>query len=788
MIEEITLRELDAGRFIEEKVAEIRAAVGEGTAINALSGGVDSSVVTMLGHRALGLAAEVGLHRERADARGRARAGRRPLPGTGRAGRDRRRPRGVLRARSPASPIRRRSARRSRRPSTRRSSGASCARAARSPCCRARSSPTSTRRWPASSASTTSSSSWASTRRRPSATGSSSRWSSCARTACASVGRALGLPAELFNRIPFPGPALAARVIGEATPERIETVRAGHGGRRAAARGRRRLPVHGHPARGPGDRHARRQARVRPADRGALLGQRGRATGDARRSCRSTCCERLADEILERGARRGQRHLQHRHQAAVDDRGGLRISATHLRETWLRAAGIPLSYDAGPYLGALREVEAVEVGGLSDAALGDRAARAREAARAGRPLDALLPEVFAIAREASARLLGLRPFDVQVAAGVALHRGRLAQLATGEGKTLVAVMPAILNALEGPRRPRLHRQRLPRRARRPVDGAGLPLLRPYRGVRRPGLSRDEARASRLRGRRHVRHGERGRVRLPARPHGRRRRRPGAAPPPPRHRGRSRLHPDRRGAGAAGDRRRDAAPRRGPRGGRRGRAIAGARHGLRRGRVRADGRAHRGRLPHASAAARRGPLVARPAPAAEQPCTSPCTRSSSSTATATTSSATAASSWWTSSPAGWPTTAGGRTASSAAVEAKEGVRLSAEGRILGSIPIQHFVRLYPRLAGMTATAAPAAEEFKAFFGLATVVFPPHRALHPGRRARRGVHSPGGEDGGAGRGDRAGATRAGDRCSSARRAWPSPRSSAALLRRPACDARS
>ena len=54
MIEEITLRELDAGRFIEEKVAEIRAAVAEGTAISALSGGVDSSVVTMLGHRALG--------------------------------------------------------------------------------------------------------------------------------------------------------------------------------------------------------------------------------------------------------------------------------------------------------------------------------------------------------------------------------------------------------------------------------------------------------------------------------------------------------------------------------------------------------------------------------------------------------------------------------------------------------------------------------------------------------------------------------------------------------------
>jgi GMP synthase (glutamine-hydrolysing) len=54
MVQEITVRELDPERFIQEKVAEIRQAVGDGTAINALSGGVDSSVVTMLGHRALG--------------------------------------------------------------------------------------------------------------------------------------------------------------------------------------------------------------------------------------------------------------------------------------------------------------------------------------------------------------------------------------------------------------------------------------------------------------------------------------------------------------------------------------------------------------------------------------------------------------------------------------------------------------------------------------------------------------------------------------------------------------
>jgi len=54
MIEELTIQQLDAARFIKEQVKEISAAVGSGTAINALSGGVDSSTVTMLGHRALG--------------------------------------------------------------------------------------------------------------------------------------------------------------------------------------------------------------------------------------------------------------------------------------------------------------------------------------------------------------------------------------------------------------------------------------------------------------------------------------------------------------------------------------------------------------------------------------------------------------------------------------------------------------------------------------------------------------------------------------------------------------
>lgn len=67
----------------------------------------------------------------------------------------------------------------------------------------------------------------------------------------------------------------------------------------------------------------------------------------------------------------------------------------------------------------------------------------------GESLDDLLPEAFALAREAARRVLGMRPFDVQVLGGIVLHQGRIAEMKTGEGKTLVATMPAYLNALTG---------------------------------------------------------------------------------------------------------------------------------------------------------------------------------------------------------------------------------------------------------------------------------------------------------------------------------------------------
>jgi preprotein translocase subunit SecA len=86
---------------------------------------------------------------------------------------------------------------------------------------------------------------------------------------------------------------------------------------------------------------------------------------------------------------------------------------------------------------------------LSDAQLQAKTALFKERLDANEPLEDLLPEAFATAREASTRVLGMRPFDVQVIGGIVLHQGKIAEMKTGEGKTLVATMPAYLNALTG---------------------------------------------------------------------------------------------------------------------------------------------------------------------------------------------------------------------------------------------------------------------------------------------------------------------------------------------------
>ena len=96
---------------------------------------------------------------------------------------------------------------------------------------------------------------------------------------------------------------------------------------------------------------------------------------------------------------------------------------------------------------------------LTDAEIRQKTDKFRERLAARETLDDLLPEVFAVAREACRRVLlvpnadspdkTMRPFDVQIIGGIVLHRGNITEMTTGEGKTLVATLPAYLNALEG---------------------------------------------------------------------------------------------------------------------------------------------------------------------------------------------------------------------------------------------------------------------------------------------------------------------------------------------------
>jgi preprotein translocase subunit SecA len=85
----------------------------------------------------------------------------------------------------------------------------------------------------------------------------------------------------------------------------------------------------------------------------------------------------------------------------------------------------------------------------SDEELKARTDEFRARFKEGESLDDLLPEAFAVAREAGWRTLGLRPFDVQLIGGMVLHDGNIAEMRTGEGKTLVATLPAYLNTLGG---------------------------------------------------------------------------------------------------------------------------------------------------------------------------------------------------------------------------------------------------------------------------------------------------------------------------------------------------
>ncbi|MGH7159556.1 MAG: preprotein translocase subunit SecA [Acetobacteraceae bacterium] len=103
------------------------------------------------------------------------------------------------------------------------------------------------------------------------------------------------------------------------------------------------------------------------------------------------------------------------------------------------------------YRRGVPEINALEpaMAALSDADLAAKTVEFRQRVAEGATLQTLLPEAFAVVREAAKRALGLRPFDVQLIGGMVLHEGKIAEMKTGEGKTLVAALPVYLNALAG---------------------------------------------------------------------------------------------------------------------------------------------------------------------------------------------------------------------------------------------------------------------------------------------------------------------------------------------------
>ena len=115
----------------------------------------------------------------------------------------------------------------------------------------------------------------------------------------------------------------------------------------------------------------------------------------------------------------------------------------------LKALNRVASSSAIDRLGLTRLLLEPEMQALSDAELAHKTVEFRERLDQGETLDDLLIESYAVVREAAWRVLGQRHFDVQLMGGMALHFGWIAEMKTGEGKTLVSTLPTYLNALDG---------------------------------------------------------------------------------------------------------------------------------------------------------------------------------------------------------------------------------------------------------------------------------------------------------------------------------------------------
>ncbi|MDO8836640.1 MAG: hypothetical protein Q7V01_13645, partial [Vicinamibacterales bacterium] len=395
-----------------------------------------------------------------------------------------------------------------------------------------------------------------------------------------------------------------------------------------------------------------------------------------------------------------------------------------LRHLYQRAAGVPIEYDLERYAQVLSVCDTAGAAAASDATLRLRLDQARRHACSGKVLAALLPDVYALTREACARTLGLRPFDIQMMAAIALHEGALAQLATGEGKTLVAVMPAILNALTGRG---VHvltaNDYLASR-----DAAWMGAVYRFFGLTvghvAQGMSRDERRTAYAADVTYVTAKEAGFDFL--RDH---------TVTDPAHLVQRPFHfvivdeadfilidEARVPLVIAGETPSPAIDHR---------RIAAMARQLRPGHdFRTDEHERNVQITDAGFRHVEGLLGCPPLHQPEQRLLLSAihvalhadvllhrdrdyiVRNDAIDLVDEFTGRVADNRRW---PHGIQP----------AVEAKEGVTIRVEGTVLGSIPVQHYVRLWPRVAGMTATAAPSADEFKEFYGLRTVVFPPNR---------------------------------------------------------------
>ena len=363
---------------------------------------------------------------------------------------------------------------------------------------------------------------------------------------------------------------------------------------------------------------------------------------------------------------------------------------------------------------------------LDDAALAAKTVAFRERLAKGEPLDNLLPEAFAVVREAAWRSVGMRHFDVQLVGGMILHQGKIAEMKTGEGKTLVATLPLYLNALDRAGRPPGHGQRLPGQARRRVDGQGLQFPGAERRGDHPQPERSGA-AGGLSQRHHLRHQQRVRFRLSARQH--EVRQGGLLPArlPLRHRRRGGLDPDRRGPHPADH----------LRPGRestelyqqvdriihsfkpeihytldeKARSLSMTDDGVALGEKLLAGRQplrpqeHRVAAPLESGPAGPLPLQSR--------CRLPGPRGRGADRRRVHRRA-------------MP----GRRYSDGlhqALEAKEHVKVEKENQTLASITFQNYFRMYEKLAGMTGTADTEAVEFKKIYNLDVVMIPTHNNM-------------------------------------------------------------